>query len=655
MSVVHPFSAGNTDERYSTLKKVLDTMKLTFAQYRQLESEKEMSKLLVTQRQYSMTNSKLKQLNKTISDCALFGKIHLDNIANIQAQSSSSSSSSSINNNNNNNAGRKRLGLLASRLSELMAEVDNRFGSYSDLEELKSLSKLDPNDILPENVYSCNISSSTFILDIFVYGDGNIKEVKLVYINMANETETTSEYTNDLATALRNNAFKDFDQKLRRICMQDLLFRKYKHVNLQNAKQVLESDFMSIERMLAERYPCYGARLKVDHPTTEEISSPLYGASFGKIGQDSCGLRINYYMTMQQCLAQETGLSMTLEFEEGRRPFKLPLSSQLSGNPPQSDADITNQQYFNEFVGSVAVAPPIALNQTTEAMITDDSIISPVRFVARLDPPIHVTLDTMAKIIKCVQTIEYGEDSNEQAYPLSAAPGVKLNPMSMLENQIVQPRDKPRSPPQTLDKHYDNVVFGAKQRYFFTGGYHQGIELSRVPFEHCSQLLPVIQICRQQAVFNLLLRSCFTSQPTEDQTPGEESSASTSNTTITTPPTVTSSSTTPATTSSNTAPDQADEATSIPIFEVMCNPPYSINITFLHPKTMHFNFIEVQVDLGGAVAATIQSSQEDEAPLCSDQYLTRMLSASKSIPITLSFILGGNNINANNPNAMQLV
>eukprot|EP01132_Coremiostelium_polycephalum_P004276 gene4276-5350_t len=205
-SLFHSFGSFNIDEKFGTLDKQLQKMKMTFQQYRQWEGERELSKFQTQLKQYHATQQKANQISKTLSEFSLIGKTYLDQLI-------SNDRSLKI----NINEGKRKISLLTSRLQEMTQELDQKYGTYSDLEELNSLSKT--NDINPEKDYSCNISSLTFLLEIHIYGDGNIKRVSLVHLSMATGEDqgASEEFNNELTNALKTN-IKGFFEKVKNIC-----------------------------------------------------------------------------------------------------------------------------------------------------------------------------------------------------------------------------------------------------------------------------------------------------------------------------------------------------------------------------------------------------------------------------------------------------
>eukprot|EP01133_Synstelium_polycarpum_P018958 gene18958-22692_t len=546
-------------EKYNTLQHQLENLKMTLAQYRGWEGEKDLPRLVTTQKTLASTTSVVKSTRKAIADCTLLGKIYLDSIAPKRPHSQ----------------GKRKLSLLASKLHDLISDLDHKYGTYSDIEELNAINKTDPAEITADNVYSCNISSSTFLLDIFILGDGSIREVKLVHISMATgeDKETSQELADDLTRSIRSN-MKEFEAKVRRICAQDLLFRRYKAFNLQKALTVLQDDYSAVARRLGER--------------DEAVAQ----ASYGRIAVDCCGVKIGYAQTLQQRLMGETGHIAYLEMEEGgaASSYKMPLVQQII----EEEQGDSNPTFLSD--GSMLAA--------------EDCFMCPIRLVCRLEPPVHVTAEIMSSIYGVLGT----------GYTAPRMDGVRSQ-LAWLENQVIGVTTRDKTP---LEAPFDAVVLGVHQRYYYAGSMHVGMEVSRIPLGNSSQMLGIIQLLRQQLVFNGLFKSCFLPF-------GDANS--------------------PATKIPTVNPSEED----IPIFEVTCRPPHSINIIFLHPRHVEFSSLTIQVGLGGVVTATIESSNPPDPsmadqevsmtdptstnPFCSNEYLTKLLTASNSIPVTFTYLL----------------
>ncbi|EGG14165.1 putative mediator complex subunit 1 [Cavenderia fasciculata] len=615
-NLFHSYSTCNLDEKVNNLQRTLEAMKLTFHQYAQWQTDPLYLKVINNQKFVVITSNKVKQITKSISDSTLFGKMYLDVLSSYQQQVSNTTA-------NHVSHAKKKLSLLASKLHDFITDLDLKYGTYSDLEDLSSLHKVDPSEMKPETVHSCSISSATFLLDIFINGDGTINEVKLMHISMSSEESTTAsqDVTDDLTKSLKTKE-KDFELKVRRICNQDLLFRKYKNFDLQKSVSILQDDFQSINNLIKDR---------------EDIFN-----SYGKITNDYCGIKFIYYQTIQQKMMDEIGFVACLELEEGMNPVKLPLISLFSGEnsidgtyflnaqqllqDQQQESNNNNNNNNNNNIlpttttttiesgGDSIMAelnPPTTSTSTTTTSTSPTFILSPIRLVLKLEPCIHITYDGLCKILSI---LEREKDIVDYTGQVVGNSNLAKNHLLYIENQIIGSKDRDKS---ILQQQFDNQVLGVAQRYFYTNEqFHVGYEISRIPIGYPNQIFPIFQILRQQIVFNLLFKSCFTIQPQLQNDPSSPVQVNGSNGQDTT----------------NTA------AANIPVFEIQCEPAQSIYITFLHPTCKQFRSISINIASGGHINATI-----DDNSLCSNEYLTNILSTSKSIPLTLYYIFNHQN------------
>jgi len=150
-------------------------------------------------------------------------------------------------------------------------------------------------------------------------------------------------------------------------------------------------------------------------------------------------------------------------------------------------------------------------------------------------------------------------------------------------------------------------VMGARHHYVHSGPLVGGIMVARLPFTHPQQLQSILQLIRQQVVFNELVRSCFN------------------------PP--------------NALSAAHSDGTSKFLVEVVTDPPHTICATFLHPVTLNLICMETKCGLGGSLDVKLHThkplnaAMQPDAPPCSAAYATKVLNACHSIPLTLKYIL----------------
>lgn len=79
----------------------------------------------------------------------------------------------------------------------------------------------------------------------------------------------------------------------------------------------------------------------------------------------------------------------------------------------------------------------------------------------------------------------------------------------------------------------------------------------------------------------------------------------------------------------------------IPVLEVASQPPYSLNITLLHPETQRLLCISVHVQLGGQIKAIVHNNNNvpGNTMVCSNEYITLLLNKCHSIPMAMTCLL----------------
>jgi len=159
-------------------------------------------------------------------------------------------------------------------------------------------------------------------------------------------------------------------------------------------------------------------------------------------------------------------------------------------------------------------------------------------------------------------------------------------------------------------------VFGQHHKYVRSGPSIHGFLLQRVLLTHQMQLYPILQMLRQQVVFNELWKSCIASPFEINKIQVEEDTM------------------------------QVDTSTDMHQIEIVCDKPLSLQIIFLNPAIGSNNLInlEILVKEGGIIQAQFFPAL-DEKPPCSSQYITELLNTSHNIPLSLYYIIGKKSTN----------
>ena len=146
----------------------------------------------------------------------------------------------------------------------------------------------------------------------------------------------------------------------------------------------------------------------------------------------------------------------------------------------------------------------------------------------------------------------------------------------------------------------------------------RSVLLSKIPFTHPSQLLTIFNLLRQQIVFNELLLSC-TNDPMRSLNL-IFSFRSMINICIDS-----------VMINKYVVKEEEEFQEEKRVFEVVCNVPTSIEVTFTDMKNLLLVRIEIEIGLGGIISAV----QYPESPHYSNLYLTSLLQNSLHIPLTL--------------------
>ncbi|KAN0009820.1 hypothetical protein ACTFIU_007127 [Dictyostelium citrinum] len=664
----HLYGENNIDELYNSIELKLQTIKFTCQQYRQWDStERDSFKFFNTQKLYNQSQQRGNLVSKTLFDCSLLGKIYLNQQRQQQEQQQQqkknqqqkqkqqqtiedlSTLTIASKNISKTVEVKRKLGLLAGKLQEMTNELNNKYSTFSVLDDLLGLLKSSTEvDYNSDSYVSCNISSSTFLLDIDIYHNGEIKEVKLVHIlTTTGEVEPAEQQFNDELTNSLKTDMKEFIKKVQRICDLDLLFRKYKHFDLQKAFSILQSDFLNISiNSNNSNYSSNSSR------NNKEIEM---NKGFGEIKLDCCGVLIKYFQSyIDRISKMNEPYSIMIEMESSAVTNNGSLIEQSEYSRLSLKSLLQQQQQTQPSTQTESEQPPIATQQLTSiefsendcfdseplsSMLESDSIFSPVRLVCKLNKPILITNQQLTKILNLskIHRSHSSQQQQSQQPQQQQQQQKKLNSVDesmnengdsstiesnnvlikkySIQNLLISSSSPSNSNSNNsnnnnnnsinIDSSFDSEVYGMKQRYYYTGEFELGIEISRIPIYHPSQVYPTIQLLRQQIVFNILFKSCF-----------QNLNISSSHNIID---------------SCNNGNNDAK------IFEITSNPPNSINIIFLHPINNNFNSIDIFINNNGDLEAWYYDNTTNNQPNIQKSTLfTKMLIKSLSISVSLA-------------------
>eukprot|EP00026_Physarum_polycephalum_P006084 Phypoly_transcript_06125.p1 GENE.Phypoly_transcript_06125~~Phypoly_transcript_06125.p1 ORF type:complete len:607 (-),score=92.63 Phypoly_transcript_06125:21-1841(-) len=442
--------------------------------------------------------------------------------------------------------------ILLSRLQEMAEQFAREYSLYSDLEELVSLIT-DPYST--NEIATVSLCSQYFYVDIKVNKAGEVigVEVKLTQNTTQVQDPVIDKEVYDL---LQAGQFDKFKSHIRSLCRLDKLYQTHQ-ADLQTSLKNLENNLIQIGKTTPD------AELKASHAT----------AGYGMISKSCKGLRLDYYIPPFEMLdgtpKKKYGASLSLE--EGGLLVTLPSTTQMFPSSPPVDNDQA-KLWIDSLLAS------------------DSQTTVNARFVARLKPKVPFTFSVLRQILTLTSpdSMDYQEFPDPESHPAL---------LSFIIGNI----------PETGTIESNLNVMGSNHHYLYSGQLAGGILVGRLPFTHPQQLLPILQLVRQQVIFNELVQSCFNpSNPLSTSQSGNSESF---------------------------------------LVEIVTEAPTTICATFLHPTTHNLTCTEIKIALGGVLDVkihthkTLNSNNPADPPPCPPALATKILSTCHSIPLTLHYML----------------
>ncbi|RDD42687.1 Mediator of RNA polymerase II transcription subunit 1 [Trichoplax sp. H2] len=223
-------------------------------------------------------------------------------------------------------------------------------------------------------------------------------------------------------------------------------------------------------------------------------------------------------------------------------------------------------------------------------LCNENSAELPASFVLVFDDFIPVDASIMAKIYKIVK----GQDK------------VYINSSSATIEDLLASNFREEKAKNGFHRNRNSSFVvklpDQKQKYVFCKSLDSvplgTLNVKRIPFLNPQQVPRIITLLRQQIVFNELISSCVCGQPN----------------------------------------DLRDDEVGITTFEVITFPPNLLCLTFQHPLSDFLMSVEISVNENGTVSGRACVCPGDVS-FCTDEYITRILQACLSIPVTLRAIL----------------
>jgi hypothetical protein len=576
-SKLHSYGLLNVEQQREVFKHHISNLRMLVLQYKEwvTKSERDLKNYMTLLKNQLKLKTHVEQLKNSLSRCQSVGRQYLEYGVEVSLKQAKRHKHmhSGVPGEHRQliahiNGGR----LLAAHLKEMVEEFSKEFDLYSELDELNTLVQ-EGFSLVPalpstqEQRVTVNISSHTFLLDVIINMDGTVHDVKLMLISLISGAQVQDPgIDQELLQTLQRGRFGKFKRRILHLAKLDRLYRKFPDVDLQLALKNLERDLLY-------------------------ASNANPNSGYGKVETGCKGLRLLYFDSpalapvprrINDCYAME----LSLEFWNDK--IILP-SSGLQGvdqaNAVPSVMDTTADTSFP----AAEVSVPSSNNEGV-----------PVRFVVWLKPKVILPLFTLKKLLA------YTNGFNNST---STAGNENFTPLSwLLAGKEYSAKILPRSLDSSLNVMGTNFQFVYSGAGTGAGGEIPSVVVSRINFTHPQQLSHILQVLRQQALFNELFKSCF---------PKDAGGSFVG------------------TNSSNNSNRH--------IAELVIDPPNSIFVTALHPRTQNLLCIEINCGLGGMLSTSIHPYKSLHEPNVVDSltgnsaYITEILKASLSIPVAMKY------------------
>ncbi|XP_063624060.1 mediator of RNA polymerase II transcription subunit 1 [Cydia splendana] len=423
------------------------------------------------------------------------------------------------------------------------------------------------------------ISSDMFYLEILVESSGSVKDVKIHH-----EGKIEQQSCEELVACISRGDFADFTAQLEGLtAVYQLNAEKKVKCKAFSALQSLEEDLCTLRQLQSVN----------KDPWAQVYKSPT---GFLQKRRGGHAMRLTYFVSPYELLDKEKGLQpLTVELlSMGKPSASSGLASLVApshtpvghsatvllegstANKLQLAPIITNGRGGKGVVGTNAYGAMYA------QLVPQNSAMLPACFTLKLSQPTPLCTG-LAKLIHATTEVEIAGDW--------------ANPIPML-GLVAQQAYNKLTPGKTIELNLSKGLFVSlpeqTQCYFLcSGGALTGRVVRSVPFTHPSHVPTLLAALRQQALFNALIASCVRPQPRH-----------------------------------------AMDLENVVMFEVSALTWEHISVSLEHPLEESMATVELELADAAAPRASVHTLGAPPREHV-DEYVTRVLQKSHSIPITL--------------------
>ncbi|KAL6048554.1 Retinoblastoma-like protein 1,Retinoblastoma-like protein 2 [Balamuthia mandrillaris] len=617
---LHPYGSVRIAKERQTFEEHIQHISSVLGYYKTLCATQDkiaLSRYLNLLKDRANLNAQVDWVKDSLLDCRTIGGYYLSLRDSTTSSSSTSASSSSTNIHANKEGGAAAMKQqhLVQSLRNIAEKLHLEFYSYEE----EDMDLIDMGGDLSEesNCVTVTISSKTFVLDILVARTGTVMKASLTYTSADEGQETEGEtiqqeeVNEELTTLLQQGKLESFEDQIRNLKRLDALLQSYPNVPLRVALRALEADLLKLHSEEMSRLNDREQVLLHGH------GIPLHQCK---------GLSLHYYASPLVLLKEKkTGVHLldthkaVISLIRGATPVVLPLVSQLAEDEEGSGKHII-------------VAPEKRYQDSRECFTTEEV----VNFEMSFHPPVPVALSVLRRILDIASTGTLRPTPQEEQ-----SKTITKGRFACLENLLCQnvlptaSEEEEEEEEETAPSFLHGDREGTLMRYTFNVSRTTGLILEHIPFYRLSSILPVLNLLRQQLVFNELFQSCcntsFSSSCDNQTIHHKRAKTAHHNIDVQT------------TKQQEEYKEEEDETTAPiaavnptrPMIEITTNAPTSLNLTLLHPISQSLLCVEVHVKLGGRIVAAIH---HDGGEVCSSEYLSKLLNKCHSIPMCMNYL-----------------
>ncbi|XP_072949120.1 mediator of RNA polymerase II transcription subunit 1 [Epargyreus clarus] len=418
------------------------------------------------------------------------------------------------------------------------------------------------------------ISSDMFYLEILVESSGNIKDVKIHH-----EGKIEQQSCEELVQCISRGDFADFTAQLEGLTAVYLLNAEKKvKCKAFSALQSLEEDLCALRQLQSF----------IKDPWTQVHKSPI---GFLQKRRGGHAMRLTYFVSPYELLDKDKGLQpLTVELlTVGKTVGSSSLSPLVAPTytPVGHSATVLLE---GSTANKLQLAPIISGQRSGKGngpvyaqLVPQNSSMLPACFTLKLSQPMPLCAG-LAKLIYATTEVEVSGD------------WANAKPMLGL---VAQQAYNKLVPGKNIELNLSKGLFvnlpEQSQCYFLCESRGlEGAAVSSVPFTHPSHVPPLLAALRQQQLFNALVASCVRAQG-----------------------------------------KHVTELENVIMFEVSALSWQHISISLEHPLDESMATVELDLSEPAAPRAALYTLHAHQARDHIDEYITRVLQKSHSIPITL--------------------